>query len=464
MKLNYISRKKSSIKNDFYKLDFSHFKLLNSKLSFHKEKYICISYAWENISSNHPYYENIKISDRTLGVLQTAYSSYDNISDKEREITIDKMWIDSLCIPINKTDAEFHYSLMGEIYANSSLVFVILSKKMESVLHKIRNSIRLSDEDFKLLNDDKWVSRYWTYQEIVNSNEIYFNSENSTNKPIFASDFFDNVAKDIEYYIRKYKLSVLEFQKKYPFLTSLEAVILDWRIMDNQKRSVYQIMVNMEYRTSDFSSSKLKAMFGCITNDLNNFIEKDDYLTFIKLCENKDDYSFIYNNSLNRHKNKQTWKPILFDFKPIYPWLYCWGEGQKGKVTSEYLELHDMVLYQKSEINSDSLKLLKSILLKNDSENVDIVDVLRRNLTELDFKGTFNPIELHDGYFFNQFKVQLTEDFFIGISKGISWTFGAPGMLLKKNVEKNTYDFISSGVFFGKKNKEKTTLTSIKIK
>jgi Heterokaryon incompatibility protein (HET) len=232
MKLNYLSKKKN-IEKEEYKLDFDDFEIFNSKVEFTYEKYVCVSYAWENLSIKHPFDENKNISNRTLSVLQTACYSYQqllNINEKNIEFT-DKIWIDSICIPSNNAENDLHYFLMGEIYAKSSIVFVILSKELETVLYKVRNEIKLLVNDFELLNQDKWVSRHWTYQEIVNSGRIYLNSEGSTDNPIFISSFFDKIAQDIEHYTNSNYLDTLGFQKKYPFLTSLEAVIIDWRIM-----------------------------------------------------------------------------------------------------------------------------------------------------------------------------------------------------------------------------------------
>lgn len=463
MTLKYLSKQSNTSKAAEYEFEFHDFEIVNSNHHFSMEKYICVSYAWENISTKHPYNDNIKISDRTLAVIQTAYYSYQQLlKNKVKDIVVtDKIWIDSICIPSNRDESEIYYNLMGEIYAKSSVVIVVLSKELENVLNKFRNSIQLSEEDFELLNKDKWVSRQWTYQEIVNAGKIYFNSEQSTENPIFATDFFDKIANDIETFTRSNKLSTIDFQKKYPHLTSLEAVILDWRIMEYQERSVYQIMVNMEYRTSDFTSSKIKAMFGCISNqlDLINFKSNDDYSVFLELCKNKGDYSFIFNTSLSRNIEHQTWKPISYDFKPIYPWLYCYGEGQKGKHVDNCLELYDIIIETQGKINDHSLSLLNRILNYNNKDTLknNILEVLKQNLKELDFSGNYNPVELPSGYFFNQFQVELTDEYIIGICTGVQWTFGAPAMLLKKNINNESYDFLSSGVFFGKINKTETS-------
>jgi len=445
MKLNYLTRKENIQKNE-NDLRFIDFEILQSQLPFEGEKYICVSYAWEKLGTDHPYGENIKISERTLPVLQTAYFSYQTLlnSNEKDIVETNKIWVDSLCIPLNnKEDKELHYFLMGEIYSKSMAVFVVLSTETEVVLNKIRNGINFKEVDFEILNQDKWVSRYWTYQEIVNSSKIYICSENSQENPIFASDFFDKIANEIQSFLKTKGLATLDFQEKLPYLTSLEAVILDWRIMDYQERSIYQVMVNMEYRKSDYSSSKLKAMFGCISNQLQsiNFNSKDDYSIFLEICKLKEDYSFIFNTSKNRKLNNEKWCPISYDFKPIFSWLYCYGEGQKGKYINGCLELNNMIIEKISTPKEDPLK------------KEEMINYLKK----LKFEGSYLSFETESGYFFNQFEITLSEkDFVIGISTGIEWTFGAPAILLSKNnPETEIYDFVSSGVFFGKPSKDK---------
>jgi len=464
MELNYLSIK-NDIHKDDYELEFVDFKISNSQLSFTQEKYICVSYAWEKLGTQHPYNNNIKISERTLPVLQSAYYSYKKLLiNNEKGIPItEKIWIDSLCIPSNNDEKELHYFLMGEIYAKSSLVIVVFSNELASVLYKVRNSLPLNEHDFELLNNDNWVSRQWTYQEIVNSGKIYFNTEKSKEKPIFASDFFDKIAKDIEAFTKAKNLNTLDFQKKYPFLTSLESVILDWRIMEYQERSVYQIMVNMEYRKSDYSSSKIKAMFGCISNqlDIANFTSNDDYSTFLDLCTTKGDYSFIFNTSFNRNINNEKWKPLSYDFEPIYSWLYCYGEGQKGKLKSNYLELESLILKEEEEVQGECLNHLNRILKKNATDN--LLDTIKQNLKELNFKGNYKPIELDNGFYFNQTELEIHGNYCVGICTGVQWTFGAPAMLLKKKEQDDIFDFVSSGVFFGKLNKNEISISNVKI-
>lgn len=456
MKLNYLSIKKN-VRIDEFELQFSDFELKYSELPFAKEEYICVSYAWEKLGTQHPYYDNIIISERTLPVLQTAYYSYNNLlSSNEKGIPIKaKFWVDSLCIPINNDHRELHYFFMGEIYAKSSVVIVVFSNELESVLYKVRNSSPLTEQDFELLNNDKWVSRQWTYQEIVNSGKIYINTEKSKEKPIFASDFFDKIAKDIEAFTKIKNLSTLDFQRKYASLISLEAVILDWRIMEYQKRSVYQIMVNMEYRTSDYSSSKIKAMFGCISNQLDvvSFQSNDDYSTFLELCIKKGDYSFIFNTSLNRSIDNLYWKPLAYDFKPIYPWLYCYGEGQKGRLENNSLVLEDIILKKQCKVKDESLNHLNNILNKEKeyvNNDNDLLKAIKQNLIELNFEGNYNPIEIDNGFYFNQVEFNILENYYVGICTGVQWSFGAPAMLIKKNEQDDSYDFLSSGVFFGK--------------
>jgi hypothetical protein len=444
MKLNYLSQKDSNNKKDDYKIEFSDFEVINPNSDFTSEKYICVSYAWENITKKHPFSNETKISNRTLSVLQTACYSYKQLlnSNEKDIVETNKIWVDSLCIPLNnKEEKELHYFLMGEIYSKSMAVFVVLSTETEVVLNKVRNGNNFIEVDFEILNQDKWVSRQWTYQEIANTGIIYICSENSKEKPISASDFFEKIANEIHFFSKTNGLSELDFQEKLPYLTSLEAVFMDWKVMDYLERSIYQVMVNMEYRMSDYSSSKLKAMFGCISNQLQsiNFNSKDDYSIFLEICKLKEDYSFIFNTSKNRKLTNEKWCPISYDFKPIFSWLYCYGEGQKGKYKNGGLELYNIIIEKISKPKEDPLK------------KEEMTDYLKK----LKFEGSYLLFETESGYFFNQFEINLMDsEYSIGISTGIKWSFGAPAILIKKSPLPGIYDFISSGVFFGTQNKD----------
>ena len=91
------------------------------------------------------------------------------------------------------------------------------------------------------------------------------------------------------------------------------------------------------------------------------------------------------------------------------------------------------------------------------------MDLLRANLSGLDFEGCLDPIELEKGFYFDQLNKDFNEHNIIAICNSVQWPFGAPAMKLAKRASGDIYDFISAGVFFGKMREKNVPLSMLKI-
>lgn len=464
MNLNLISRKIISIENDPVPT-FEEMEIINTD-SESNPVYSCISYAWGDEFIPHPYDKSINISKRTLPVITTAmyaYQSLQNSNEKDLPV-VDKFWIDSLCMPRVGKERDQHIFLLGEIYNKSSIVIVVLSKEFSKVLEKVTLRIPFNEEDFEIINNDHWVSRYWTYQEIVKSGKVYLVSESIGALVVHASEFFEKLTQEFDVFCHFQNIKTIESIKKYPCISALEAVILDQRIQEF--RSIYQVMVNMEYRKSSNDDNKLTAInsFLATSENLDVLHFENEFTKLYELCKRNNDYSFIFNTSTHRESNNRKWKPTLYDFKPIYSWLYGWGEKQYGEIYPDYLLLKDFILETKSVVSTEAVTFLTKILKDNvTAESADVLDLIRANLSGLNFEGCLDPVELDRGFYFDQFNNNFNASNIIAICSGVQWTFGAPAMKLEKRESSDIYDFISAGVFFGKIRDKNITHTTIKI-
>lgn len=466
MKLNFITYATNSETNVHgFDSSFDDFEI-NSADSDSNPGYACISYAWGDEFIPHPFDNQLSISKRTLSVLNGAMREYQNLQAiGERNLPIlEKFWLDSLCMPSSGIERDQHIFLLGEIYNKSSMVIVVLSSEFSKVLEKVKDKQPFTAEDFEIINNDPWVSRYWTYQEIVRSRKVYLISESQGSSDAHASEFFDKLTQEFDVFCMSRNFKTLESMKKYPNICALEAVILDERIQED--RSIYQVMVNMEYRQSNNDDSKLLSIVSFLGGwkNLDVLHYESDYTKLYELCKRNNDFSFIFNTSRSRESHHQKWKPTSYDFTPIYAWLYCWGSGQYGELHDDYLFLKDMILASKGVVSTEIVtNLTKTLKDSVRCESLAIEDLISTNLTELHFDGCFAPIELERGFYFDQFNDDFKGNNIIAICNGIQWTFGAPAMKLAKRPSSDIYDFVSAGVFFGRVREKNINLSSIKI-
>lgn len=367
-------------------------------------------------------------------------------------------------MPSSGVEREQQIYLLGEIYENAAAVIVVLSNTFATALVKVSDGNPFTKEDYEIINNDNWISRYWTYQEMVNPRKVYLVSESNSSSVIHASIFFDKLSQGFEMFCYDHNIKSIEAIQKYPYINSFKAGILEGMVFE--QRSIYHAMSNMEYSKSSSIDSKLESLYSFLSKrkNLDVLSIKDDYEKFLELCIRTNDYSFIYNISTNRSSHHQKWKPVSYDFIPIYTWLYAWGSKQDGELHADHLLLKNMILETRSTVSNGTISFLIKILNENvEADSSNVLNLIRANLSGLSFEGCPDPIELERGFYFDQFNIDYNESNIIAICTGVQWTFGAPAMKLAKRVDIDIYDFISSGVFFGNMRAMGLTLTSIKI-
>jgi len=404
-------------------------------------EYICISYFWADRRTANPFDSERPMSSRAQPVLETAIAS-------SRPPAI---WLDAACMPSQEPARGLCLRNMGAIYAAASGVLAVLSPSVSILLDKVRREEAVGLEELQLLEADEWVSRMWTYQEMVNSKIISFIAEGETRDPVTGYDLLNAVGYAIMQYCKVEQVDAYEFRKRYPHLDALETLAVDWLRADYSKRSAYQIMSAMVGRTAVYHDDYFYAMIGAITStpvpDPNDAaLSPPEY--FMRVCEEKGDFSFIYSSAPRASGDAGGWRPRPGLLPPIVPWLSD-GEGQTGELHLASLRLHNMAsvaLGQLEEVTRtfvhDWLKLVQSPLPPN------IGDAVRETLYRTGFTGCGEYIEARCGLFFPQHPLVDAGNCVVSVTTDISFNFGAPGLLLAPT-ESGTARFHDVGVFFG---------------
>ena len=318
-------------------------------------------------------------------------------------------------------------------------------------LDKVRREEAVGSEELRLLEADDWVSRAWTYQEMVNSKIISFIAEGKSGDPVTGYKLLNAVGHAIMEYCKAEQVDAYEFRKRYPHLDALETLIDDWLRADYSKRSAYQIMSAMVDRTAGDRDDYFYAMIGAITSDPSadpNDVALSSPEYFMRVCEQKGDFSFIYSSAPRASGDAGGWRPRPGSLLPIVPWPSV-GERQTGGLHLASLRLHNMTRVALGQLEEaaqtfvhDWLKTVRSPLPPN------IRDAVRETLYRAGFTGCGEYLETRCGLFFPQNPMVEAGNCVVFVATDIFFDFGAPGLLLDP-AESGTAGLRGVGVFVG---------------
>ena len=218
----------------------------------------------------------------------------------------------------------------------------------------------LDEAGLLLLENDEWVSRGWTYQEIVNSKRFCFTSEGS-NVSLDGMQFLSETMIAIQNYRKVHDCDVFTFRSLYPRVDNLEDTIADWIMADFSKRSAYQVMSSMDRRTTEKPEDCFHALIGAISAEpfgcrFETTMHPAEY--FMQLCEEKGDFSFIYSSAPRSNVPGRSWRPLAGPIPAIQPW-HTFGDGQIGSLEPNCLRLHNMCRMTPGPINATSDQSIK---------------------------------------------------------------------------------------------------------
>lgn len=435
--------------------------------------YTCISYSWGRGRTMNMLNDGLMMSDRTLPAIEATikasqppenwtYALMCGIRDAQKEAKAlaaalkasQAYWIDALCVPPQGPAQTKCLRSMGAIYNSAWQVFVVLSEPCSSVFHQIRDTGRLDPTALFILERDDWITRAWAYQEAVNSQRLYFIAQDDECILVSGLDFLNAVTTATSDDMHDHGIDSFAWGEQHPRLDSFEILIADYRIAEYVARSAYQVMSAIYQRAVERSEDHFYGMIGAITTQLldsqdNQLLHPSEY--FMRVCEAKGDYSFIYCIAPRSDEPGRCWRPIAGKIPPVLSGVLVAGSGQAGSLRPSHLQLENMCRLVPSVINSDGLKATR-VFLHGDCASLspdDIAAAILVRLRQKGFSGCGDYVELENGFFFPQSTFTRSDDIFVVISPDVHWTTGWAGLLVRSNGSDINH-FCDVGVFVGR--------------
>jgi len=184
----------------------------------------------------------------------------------------------------------------------------------------------------------------------------------------------------------------------------------------------------------------------------DDFESSSEY--FMKICEAKGDYSFVYSIAPRSKIDGRRWCPVEGKFPLVLPEPLIFGKGQPGNIQATHIQLDNMYRLVPRTIGFDGLRTIKTYLEKRTKANHysssnEVAKATLELLRSREFSGCGAYIELENGFFFTQSNTVISEGMFVAISIDVHWQGGAPGILLCSN-ETGINDFCDVGAFIGR--------------
>ena len=423
-------------------------------------KYICVSYSWTQKGTPNPFDPERPMSARAQPALQTATAA----------LRPPAIWLDAACVPSQEPARSVCLQNMGAIYAAASGVLAVLSSSASIVLETVGRAEALGPEQLRLLEGDEWVSRAWTYQEMVNSKMISFVAEGIPGNVVGGHKLLNAIGHSIDRLRRAEQVDAYEFHQTHPRLSALESLIDDWLRADSAQRSAYRIMTAMVGRTADSPVGRTAddyffyAMIGAISSARPepNDAELDAAEYFMRICEEKGDFSFVYSSAPRASDDVGSWrpKPGAGPMPPLVPWPSV-GERQTGELRSTSLHLHNMARAVSGHLDGAARAFIQDWLQRTVGSSLppDIGDAVYETLHRVGFTGCREYLETVGGLFFPQNQLGDASNCVVFAATDIFFNFGAPAVLLDPD-QSGSARLRDVGVFVGEipKNREKETV------
>lgn len=417
-------------------------------------KYTCISYLWGEGRCEHAFDSSRQMSDRTLPVLATVIrNSPDTLA----------FWIDTFCVPAKQPQRSATLRSMGFIYNLAADLFVALSAPTFTIIDQWRNklvetSLSNIERQLRVLEEDRWVSSVWTYQEIMNSNNVHFVTSQPAAGPalIDGMDLFNRLGQTFQRYKEGQGLNDFELRIHFPAADALHQLVADWYTSSYLGVSALQVMSNLDRRSSIIPKNYFYSILGVLTQK-PSWLEQDSTVaelseSLMSLCEQKNDYSFLYSSTPRDGRAGKRWRPKPDFLHAVLAW-HVHGSAQEGYYTSEgfwlcsmmKLNISDEVDFAAKEFIVKGLQLSTPISSPN---HVVASDAFRR-LGQIGFTGSSHYVVSTQGLFFPQNQLDLDRgsgSLIVLASASLRWTFGAPSVA---KIFKEGIELFTPGVFVG---------------
>lgn len=418
--------------------------------------YTCISYSWGSGETVNPLNNALKISDRTLPALETVinaakssecqdaemksfFHTKSKLSDKIELVrnASDAIWIDAICSTQEQeaTDGCFHY--MGGIYKAAAQVFVVLKSNCTDIVRKTHSKESLNINDYLMLASDDWIDRVWTYQEFVNSKLSFWVAEGKGNTFVSELNFLCALMSDTAAYSDYPDIELIQKLERAQLLLAAQQM---------PEQSVFQVMAAINRRSSTRPDDCINALISTVLDDHTSIIERNlstsnEYL--MRVCEENDDYSFIFSTNPRSEVLGRTWRPLDDEIiTPVISDILANGNGLSGSLHNTHLQMNNMC-HMPTEKSNNVTSAIASLL------KADFPKEILGKLRLRGFTGCGECLKLEHGYFFPQSSHKRSKDLFVAVSHNLKFHEGAPGLLLRSN-DTDINQFCDTGVFIGR--------------
>ncbi|KIV78849.1 hypothetical protein PV11_06458 [Exophiala sideris] len=388
--------------------------------------YICVSYVWGTGRVPNPFLSApASISANTVPALSAAMAGTE----------CKAFWIDAFCIPTQQPARRATLESMGYIYSQAVEVRAVLSARTFTAVQQLSTGDRLDETSLAILDADKWVQSVWTYQEVVNSRDLAFVCANAVEVVVDGTDFLNGLGFTLHKYKQKHGLDTFAIREMFPSLDALDDVLGDWRVAS---RCALLVMSNMDRRKWTEERNYFYAMIGSVTSKPCHRTGQgmeDQHLseTFMSVCEEKNDFSFIYTSAERSTDPSRHWRPGAGLLPSLLPWQ-SWGKAQPGHFDQDDKFWLDEVLHFELSVSSlteaarDFIArwLHRGDLVEKTEE--EIAQAVHSTLLRMGFTGSRDYIILGDGLFYPQ-TLLVRGGFDLVVSTTIRWPLGAPGLV-----------------------------------
>lgn len=317
---------------------------------------------------------------------------------------------------------------MGYIYSRADEVVVVLANTSLPALESFNKWGRIESEQLQIIERDEWVSRAWTYHETVNSRKLSFSAEGAKDTVVPSLEFLNCIGDALS----KTPGSYQDQARQYPRLSAFEDVIADYYTAGYEERSALQIMSSMDRRCQGRAEDHLYAMIGALsTARAGSGGSVEPCEIFMRMCEKKGDYSFIYSAVPRDQKPLRKWRPVLRNLPSILPWHSCGGR-QPGRLDQDVLWLDEIVVVHRTEIQEDGADFIRhwlSSYLGDSTERQPLNEAVYTSLVSRGFAGSQHCVNVAGGLFYPFEAVESSCIIDIMVSANLIWIFGAPGLM-----------------------------------
>jgi hypothetical protein len=326
---------------------------------------------------------------------------------------------------------------MGFIYSTAISVIIVLQQFTWKIIESVSSEVSpraLSYEEMEILERDDWISRVWTYQELVNSRNAWFTALESTaqRNAIHAENFFNCVGFSLDQWKKTSGKGHSAALEQFHNLDTLEETLVDRQMGDYLERIALGVLSNMSSRKFDpkYPKNRLLACMGALSQDVSwgppTTTSAEIAEKLMSICESNGDYSFIYTSDLRDQRPGMRWRPSPLELgsgettnlNPVANW-HTWGT-QIGHRDANSFWLEKMVLLEPAEaIDEEVEKFLERFLYGSkdlqqpdrtiggifrheECEDKQLSQVVLNFLHKIGFKGDQEPQVCKTGLFFSQ--------------------------------------------------------------